>query len=1669
MNFDEKKENIQPLRCGRNVDQLEYAFVSAEQWEEERKVHEKEIDSYDGDDPLLPWYEYFYWMEQTNVSNFKPMIQEQALRRCVQLFENDQRYMQDHRFIKLCIKYIDAQPSPVELYNELYNRGVGTLCAELYIAWAYYYDAVDNFAKTEDVFQKGLRAGAESKADLEQAHKMFGFSMSQRMLYKDECSKLKFQSSLDERRNALTSLRTSRKKHVGSVRTGLAVKSYQPGIVQQENVAKNADRASNATSNAIVFTDDPGSAEPGSSIVRPFSSVHNEPENIIDAARVAKVKTTAHKKAGLFSTHQAPSFDIPVDTEEFVPIPVLVDNSTKGVSLSAQFCRRNKPQTPFEVGICVGDPKERAIPMYDKIRLYCRAKELKGTAGGRTEYSPEELRAYGYFVRRGIENRFTQEHARVWGRGYDVGIRLHPLHVSRSRTIESDKIAFENPKLDSCDGNIHTKIRNIYSNPTEEQSLEELLVERWLKGKIKKCIDRRYQDDIDPVDMDETHVESKRISMGPARFSMAPTALHNDGNIQPQMRPRKSMFPIHATGLVAASIQEETEAELQNRSAKANDVNTIEQSLRGLNVPSRKRLSNEVLQQEVSKKEDSTPTPLKHAIANDLAMKHRDEDSDTESAPVPVASKKVEIFVDDSDENDERDEKLPNFKPPNPQTNDFVPLQQQQSYYPNDTCSTQMFNLFVKNISTPVASHRKQSPEMPITSTASSSAKRIVVFTDDEENGADNDQEKGPEPDRIGRDIRQQHSNAGILAAPVPIPGAIINDENAVPLMDNVTPPSASSGCNSTQSHKQLSTIMERTETSTVSSTTTKSPADTQANSPEAAYDTHIPSVSSTKLAFCEAAEPARKSVFTLPGDDGKGFCIHIDSTETMANIPLKRMPIPDAPAVQSDDKENVLVTRAAGSPARLPFVIPSVFQLSEDPTVSAFGFMGPGTNRNVSHLVQRELEANSIASFRMATERTNTVPIHLVKPQFTIPELDSIVPSGSSMKNTSTSNNASTMLTNTSSSPSTVVNVEQNTVEAKKKNNSLLDLLDTTFSPKVTPNSGKPNGGKRESEAAPKEVERRKECSFDVDDFIKSPQPKSMTELPLVEDRLIPLAPIAPLSNCNDLSLLSMPPIKMEKSLNIDASLALPCFHISKPAQPANTIGTVGRIDLDDFPSPVPPPGASNERTSFDDINTVAFSLNINNAVNSTIIQDGFKTPGKQTRQVNQQLDNSNLQIVDVKGGVAKTDGFLMPPLPTAMKQSAQQVSNVPQAHSNRLSPVDDGGDGDISIYILRPAITQDEERWDDEDEPVEGQPNNVYQHKPIDMDATVQQINAHVLVDDIDPFEKQLLEAFLDSVDFMAYVAELPSCLMVNKVQPLKKDALVKMKQDDVAFLVQQKIGKGTFGTIFSATNTTTGKKVALKQERPANLWEYYICLELRSRIESPDILPGFMSIDYAIIGNNASIFVSTYSQYGNILDVCNLVNNVTNRNVDEFIAMIVTTQMLSIVDHLHSCQIIHADIKPDNFLFMGPIALGSKIPCIQLIDFGVSIDMKRFPDDVRFKKVITTENFTCIEMLEDRPWTYQPDLYGVAGTSHVMLFGKYMQVQKNIANWGIKTMMPRYFKKVVWENYFTTLLNIRDCDHLPNLQKLRTSFLEEITLHEKYIQTKVSEFNHVLTACK
>lgn len=128
MDFDTAKENIQPLRQGRRADRLETALSeqSKETLELEKKwgnlnnlkqkcrfkrafnfrQHEDAITKYEGLDPLSAWYEYICWIEQAFPSGGTESGLDEVVLKCIVHFENDTRYKQDRRMIKLYIKYV---------------------------------------------------------------------------------------------------------------------------------------------------------------------------------------------------------------------------------------------------------------------------------------------------------------------------------------------------------------------------------------------------------------------------------------------------------------------------------------------------------------------------------------------------------------------------------------------------------------------------------------------------------------------------------------------------------------------------------------------------------------------------------------------------------------------------------------------------------------------------------------------------------------------------------------------------------------------------------------------------------------------------------------------------------------------------------------------------------------------------------------------------------------------------------------------------------------------------------------------------------------------------------------------------------------------------------------------------------------------------------------------------------------------------------------------------------------------------------------------------------------------------------------------------------------------------------------------------------------------------
>lgn len=129
---------------------------------------------------------------------------------------------------------IDSHKNPAECYQQLYNAGIGTMVADFYIAWAYYHDTVGNTRKADEVFHIGIACKAQPIEDLQEARQHFGFTVAQRLMYKDDDDvREETNRQIYERRVALTSLRGyKRKQQVGSIRTGAAIKSFLPGTVK---------------------------------------------------------------------------------------------------------------------------------------------------------------------------------------------------------------------------------------------------------------------------------------------------------------------------------------------------------------------------------------------------------------------------------------------------------------------------------------------------------------------------------------------------------------------------------------------------------------------------------------------------------------------------------------------------------------------------------------------------------------------------------------------------------------------------------------------------------------------------------------------------------------------------------------------------------------------------------------------------------------------------------------------------------------------------------------------------------------------------------------------------------------------------------------------------------------------------------------------------------------------------------------------------------------------------------------------------------------------------------------------------------------------------------------------------------------------------------------------
>ncbi|XP_020216407.1 casein kinase I [Cajanus cajan] len=162
---------------------------------------------------------------------------------------------------------------------------------------------------------------------------------------------------------------------------------------------------------------------------------------------------------------------------------------------------------------------------------------------------------------------------------------------------------------------------------------------------------------------------------------------------------------------------------------------------------------------------------------------------------------------------------------------------------------------------------------------------------------------------------------------------------------------------------------------------------------------------------------------------------------------------------------------------------------------------------------------------------------------------------------------------------------------------------------------------------------------------------------------------------------------------------------------------------------------------------------------------------------------------------------------------------------------------------------------------------------------------------------------------------------------------------------FKIGRKIGSGSFGEIYIASNMDTSEIVAVKMES--------------KKTKHPQLL--YEAKLYSILQGESGI--PSMKWCGTDGDNNVLVIDLLGRSLEDFFVycgrkfslktvLMLADQMLTRVEYLHSKGFLHRDIKPDNFL----MGLGRRSSQVYAIDFGLA---KRYRDPNTNKHIPYREN--------------------------------------------------------------------------------------------------------------
>jgi serine/threonine protein kinase len=105
----------------------------------------------------------------------------------------------------------------------------------------------------------------------------------------------------------------------------------------------------------------------------------------------------------------------------------------------------------------------------------------------------------------------------------------------------------------------------------------------------------------------------------------------------------------------------------------------------------------------------------------------------------------------------------------------------------------------------------------------------------------------------------------------------------------------------------------------------------------------------------------------------------------------------------------------------------------------------------------------------------------------------------------------------------------------------------------------------------------------------------------------------------------------------------------------------------------------------------------------------------------------------------------------------------------------------------------------------------------------------------------------------------------------------------------------------------------------------------------------------------------------------------------------------QMLKGIEHVHSLNVVHRDVKPDNFLIGG-----DNVSVVKLADFGLA---RKLPETGKLHGVFGTAPFMAPEMLQQLPYGQKIDVWSLGVVAYTLLFGSFPYLPINRSSAAMK----------------------------------------------------------------